>query len=204
VHACRRTLAASVAARRANVGLWIYILAILLLWCVASRPVTGWRLPHSNSKHRQQTGVVSATGTYITAVVLQMLVGDNISPATSRHNTKRRDVREWRGGKSNLDKTVLAGRCQPTAVRTELHAAHTATVTLLTVTRTVQVSKQDYLCTVTQKKRNQFISFVCICFNSWQKLVIFFIYIDERIRYNSVYLILAWIKTNCLIMELIL
>ena len=40
------------------------------------------------------------------------------------------------------------------------------------------------------RKKNQF-SFVCISFNTWQKLVNFLIYIKECISYNSVSLILA-------------
>jgi len=40
------------------------------------------------------------------------------------------------------------------------------------------------------EKKNQF-SFVCISFNTWQKLVNFLIYIKECISYNSVSLILA-------------
>ena len=36
--------------------------------------------------------------------------------------------------------------------------------------------------------------FVCISFNTWQKLVNFFVYIKERISYNSVYLALACVK----------
>jgi len=43
------------------------------------------------------------------------------------------------------------------------------------------------------EKRNQF-SFVCISLNTWQKLVNFFMYIQECISYHSVYFILACIK----------
>ena len=43
------------------------------------------------------------------------------------------------------------------------------------------------------EKKNQF-SFVNIFFNTWQKLVNFFTYIEESISYNSVYLILACVK----------
>ena len=32
---------------------------------------------------------------------------------------------------------------------------------------------------------------MCISFNTWQKVVNFFVYIKEYISYNSVYLILA-------------
>jgi len=41
--------------------------------------------------------------------------------------------------------------------------------------------------------RNQF-SFVCISFNTWQKLVNLFVYIKERISYSSVYLIAACVQ----------
>jgi len=41
--------------------------------------------------------------------------------------------------------------------------------------------------------RNHF-SFVCISFNTWQKLVSFFIYSKQHISYTSVYLILACVK----------
>ena len=51
-------------------------------------------------------------------------------------------------------------------------------------------------------KRNQS-SFVCISFNTWQKLVNFFICIKDCISYNSVYLILARVKNFvCIIMKL--
>jgi len=43
------------------------------------------------------------------------------------------------------------------------------------------------------EKRNHF-SFVCIFFNAWQNVVIFFAYVEESINYNSVYLILDWVK----------
>ena len=43
------------------------------------------------------------------------------------------------------------------------------------------------------KKRNQ-LSFVCVFLNTWEKLLIFFTYIKESIRYNSVYLILACVE----------
>ena len=43
------------------------------------------------------------------------------------------------------------------------------------------------------EKRNQF-SFVCVSFNTWQKLVKIFTYIKKRISYNSIYLILACIN----------
>ena len=51
-----------------------------------------------------------------------------------------------------------------------------------------------WIYTVRQKKRNEFSFFVCIAFNTWQKLVNLSVYIKERTSYNSVYLILACIK----------
>jgi len=36
--------------------------------------------------------------------------------------------------------------------------------------------------------------FFCVCFNTWQKVVNFFVYIKKRISYNSVYLMLACFK----------
>ena len=43
------------------------------------------------------------------------------------------------------------------------------------------------------EKKNQFSS-VCVSFNTWQKLVNFFVHIKEHICYNSVYFILACVK----------
>jgi len=42
-------------------------------------------------------------------------------------------------------------------------------------------------------KRGQYY-FACFSFNTWEKLVNFFMYIKERTSYNSVCLILAWVK----------
>ena len=50
--------------------------------------------------------------------------------------------------------------------------------------------------TVRQKKRNQF-SFVCVSFNTWQRLVNFLTWNKERVSNNSMYLILACIKCHC-------
>jgi len=72
-----------------------YILTVVLLGCVASRPVTGWRLPPSNST--QITDNVWRRP----AVVFQMHAGDNCwhcyrlnyprrpAPASSRHGAKQ-------------------------------------------------------------------------------------------------------------------
>jgi len=55
------------------------------------------------------------------------------------------------------------------------------------------ISETDSATRNTGRKMNQF-SFVCVSFNTWQKQVIFFIYMKERIPYNSVCLILLCVK----------
>jgi len=67
---------------------WCAVLAVVLLWCVASQPVIGWRLPPSNSTQITDKCGVGHDSCCVSGVITHY-DQPSISSASNQHRAKR-------------------------------------------------------------------------------------------------------------------